>query len=148
MNIPVAESVLSQFKSPADTTPITEVGRHFARIRIFREFRTSPGSQARWGIATTAPKDTLLDGSDNLALVLHELDFLGVHDRIRNYLRRFCERFEDVKVRVGQGLAQVYLQEAGLPRHAVGNPDVRWNPEVSRTAGRSVPSETAAPHVY
>jgi len=114
MGIPPAESVLSQFKSPADATPITEVGRHFGQIRIFREFRTSPGSQARWGSATTAPKDALLDGSDNLALILHELDFLGVHDRIRDYLRRFCERFEDVKINVGQGLARTYLKEAGL----------------------------------
>jgi predicted ATPase len=60
------------------------------------------------------PKDALLDGSDNLALVLHELDFLGVHERIRSYLQRFCERFEDVKVNVGAGLARAFLREAGL----------------------------------
>ncbi len=60
------------------------------------------------------PKDALEDGGDNLALVLHQLDFLGVHERIRNYLRRFCERFEDVKVDVGEGLARTFLVEAGL----------------------------------
>src|ERR1022692_4672428 len=108
------ESVLSQFKSPIDPTPITEVGNHFAQIRIFREFRTGPGSPARYGISTSVPKDALADGGDNLALVLHELDFLGVHERIKNYLRRFCERFEDVKVSVGEGLARTYLREAGL----------------------------------
>jgi predicted ATPase len=108
------ESVLSQFKSPIDSTPITEVGNHFAQIRIFREFRTGPGSPARYGISTSVSKDALADGSDNLALMLHELDFLGVHERIRSYLRRFCERFEDVKVNVGEGLARAYLREAGL----------------------------------
>jgi predicted ATPase len=108
------ESVLSQFKSPIDPTPITEVGNHFAQMRIFREFRTGPGSPARYGISTSVPKDALADGSDNLALMLHELDFLGVHERIRSYLRRFCERFEDVKVNVGEGLARTYLREAGL----------------------------------
>jgi len=46
--------------------------------------------------------------------MLLEFDFLGVHDRIRSYLRRFCERFEDVKVNVGEGLARTYLREAGL----------------------------------
>src|ERR1035441_2037536 len=34
------ESVLSLYKSPVDPTPITEVGREFEQIRIFREFRT------------------------------------------------------------------------------------------------------------
>jgi predicted ATPase len=109
------ESLLSQYKNPADTTtPITEVGYEFSRIRIFREFRTGPQSPARYGISTSVPKDALMDGSDNLALVLLELDFLGAHDRIRSYLRRFCERFEDVKVSVGEGLARTYLREAGL----------------------------------
>lgn len=37
-----------------------------------------------------------------------------MHDRIRDYLRRFCERFEDVKINVGEGLARTYLREAGL----------------------------------
>jgi predicted ATPase len=109
-----SESVFSQFKNPSDLTPITQIGTQFAQIRIFREFRTGPGSPARYGISTSAAKDALADGSDNLALVLHELDFLGVHDRIRDYLRRFCERFEDVKVNVGEGLARTYLREAGL----------------------------------
>jgi len=108
------ESVLSRFKNPADPTPITEVGNCFEQIRIFREFRTGPTSQARSGISTSVPKDFLSEGGDNLALVLHELDFLGVYDRVREYLTRFCERFEDVKVRVGEGLARTSLREAGL----------------------------------
>jgi predicted ATPase len=109
-----AESVLAQFKNPADPTPITEVGNHFARIRIFREFRTGPQSPARWGIATNAQKGELVDGGDNLALVLNELIFHDVHERITAYLRRFCERFEDLKISVGEGLARAFLREAGL----------------------------------
>jgi len=109
-----SESVLSRFKSPADTTPITEVGYFFEQIRIFREFRTGPGSPTRYGISTSVPKDRLDDGGDNLALLLTELDFLGVHESVREYFRRFCDRFEDVKVRVGEGLAQAFLLETGL----------------------------------
>ena len=114
MSLLPAESVLAQFKNPADLTPITEVGNHFARIRIFREFRTGPQSGARQGISTNAPKDALVDGGDNLALVLNELNFHDVHERIRAYLRRFCERFEDIKISVGEGLARTFLREAGL----------------------------------
>jgi predicted ATPase len=114
MSLPPSESVLSQFKNPADLTPITEVGNHFARIRIFREFRTGPQSGARQGIATNAQKDALMDGGDNLALVLNALNFQDVHDRIRAYLQRFCERFEDIKIDVGEGLARTFLREARL----------------------------------
>ena len=64
-----AESVLAQFKNPADPTPITEVGNHFGQIRIFREFRTGSQSGARYGVSTNAPKGSLADGGDNLALV-------------------------------------------------------------------------------
>ncbi|HUE04371.1 MAG TPA: AAA family ATPase [Bryobacteraceae bacterium] len=108
------ESVLARLKVPGDPTPITPVGELFEQIKIFREFRTGPTSQARSGISTSASKDSLWDGGDNLALVLHELDFLGAHDRIKEYLKRFCDRFEDVKVSVGEGLARTFLREAGL----------------------------------
>jgi predicted ATPase len=108
------ESVLARFKSLADTTPITDVGMSLEQIKIFREFKTGPTSQARSGISTSVPKDYLWEDAGNLALVLHELDFLGGHDRVREYLHRFCDRFEDVKVRVGEGLARPFLREAGL----------------------------------
>jgi predicted ATPase len=112
--VPTADSVLALYKSPVDTTPVTDFGNHLAQIRIYREFQTGIGAGARYGTVTTAPKDVLRDGADNLALVLHELDFLGVHERIREYLGRFCERFEDVKVNLGDGVMRTYLREAGL----------------------------------
>jgi predicted ATPase len=114
VEVPVRESVFSRFKNPADPTPITEVGSHFEQIRIFREFQTGFNSQARHGISTAAAKDSLSEGAENLALVLHQLDFLGEHDRIKEYLKRFCDRFEDIKVDVGEGLARTFLRENGL----------------------------------
>lgn len=108
------ESLLSQYKNPRDPTPTTQVGREFSKIRIFREFKTGLQSATRYGISTHITNEALVDGADNLALVLHELDFQGVHDRITSYLRRFCERFEDVKISIGEGLARLYLREAGL----------------------------------
>jgi len=110
-----ADSVLSQFRSLGDPTPVTEVGNHFSRIRIYREFRTGPQSGARYGISTSVPKDALTDGSDNLAMVLQQLDFLASpHEKIRVYLKRFCERFKDVKVDVSEGFARAVLREEGL----------------------------------
>ncbi len=70
------ESVLSRFKSPIDLTPITQVGNHFEQIRVFREFKTGSASQARYGISTSIPKESLVDGADNLALVLNDCIYL------------------------------------------------------------------------
>jgi len=107
-------SILAQVKSPIDTTPVTEVGNQFQWIQIFREFRTSFTSEARQGISTAEPKAFLTDGAGNLAQILQVMDILGAHDRVKVYLKRFCDRFEDVKVDVGEGLARTFLREAGL----------------------------------
>ena len=112
--IPRTESVLATFKNPNDPTPITEVGNHFAEIRIYREFRTGRGGGARSGVSTITAKDALQDGGDNLALILQELDFRDRHELIRGYLLRFCERFEDVKIEIANGLARAFLRETGL----------------------------------
>jgi predicted ATPase len=113
-SMPRSESVLSRFKNPLDETPITEVGKHFEEIGIYREFHTGPNSQTRYGIGTNVPNDYLIDGGENLALVLNQLNVFGVHDRIRHYVARFCERFDDVKVDIGSGLARTVLREVGL----------------------------------
>ncbi len=114
-SVSINQSVLALYKNPADTTPITEVGRSFERIRIYREFRTSgPYAAARSGVSSSVTKDFLHDGGDNLAVVLHELDFKGAHERIRAYLGQFCERFGDVKTRLNGPIMGIFMQESGL----------------------------------
>jgi predicted ATPase len=108
------ESVFALYKSPADETPITNVGQHFEAIRIYREFRTTRDSEARKGVSTSTNKDFLDDQGDNLALVLLDMDFKGLHDKIRAYLSRFCDRFNDVKVRLDGPIAKTYIEESGL----------------------------------
>ncbi len=108
------DSVFAQFKNPADETPITRLGRLFEKIQIYREFQTGLGSSSRLGVLTTIRGDTLGDGAGNLAVVLHELDFRGVHGRIKEYLSRLSDRINDVKVRLDQGVAKAYLYERGL----------------------------------
>ncbi|HTS51280.1 MAG TPA: AAA family ATPase [Bryobacteraceae bacterium] len=113
-SISPSQSVFGQYKNPADRTPITRIGSKFERVRIYREFRTTGEAPSRTGISTSSRKDSLHDGGDNLALVLLEMDFRGLHDRIRAYLRRFCDRFENVKVRLDGPIAKTYIEESGL----------------------------------
>jgi predicted ATPase len=113
-SIGLSESVLARFKSPVDPTPITNLGNEFERIKIFREFRTGPFAPSRYGISTSVPTDFLHEGGGNLALVLQEMDVLGRHERILDYLRRLDDRFEDVKVRLHGSIAQTHVREAGV----------------------------------
>lgn len=111
------ESVFERYKIPTDTTPITRVGRRFEGIQIYREFRTTSDSQARIGAAVSSPPswNKLYDGGGNLAVVLLELDFRELHDRVRGYLQRFCDRFKDLEIRLDEaGIAKTYIEESGL----------------------------------
>jgi predicted ATPase len=109
------ESVLSRWKNPFDPTPISQFGRELERVRIFTEFRTTgANTELRMGITTSARKDFLDDGGANLALVLLDMDFQDLHHRIKTYLKRFCDRFEDVRVRLNGSIAETHLKEAGL----------------------------------
>lgn len=112
--IPPGQSVFELYKSPADPTPITRIGRHFERIRIYREFRTTRDSDARRGVSTSTSKEFLDDQGDNLALVLLDMNFKGLLDRVREYLRRFCDRFNEVKVNLDGPIAKTYIEESGL----------------------------------
>jgi predicted ATPase len=113
-DISPTQSVFELYKSPADPTPISGTGRKFERIRIYREFRTTGDSQARLGASTSTRKEFLHDGGGNLALVLLDMNFRGLHERIRAYLRRFCDRFNDVKVNLDGPIAKTYIEESGL----------------------------------
>jgi predicted ATPase len=107
-------SVFSVLKNPFDPTPVTKLGWQFEKIRIFREFQTGWRSGSRLGISTNVSGDYLGDSGDNLAMVLHELNFRGVHDQVRKSLEKFSSRIEDVKVKVDQGIARAYLEEQGF----------------------------------
>lgn len=108
------QSVLAVYKNPADPTPISSIGRRFEGIRIYREFRTTGDSQVRIGVSTSQRKEFLHDGGGNLALVLLDMNFKGLHERIREYLRRFCDRFNDLKVNLDGPIAKTYIEESGL----------------------------------
>jgi predicted ATPase len=111
-----AVSVFASYKIPADETPTTRLGRLFSAIRIYREFQTGPRSGSRYGVSTNSSGEYLLEGGDNLALVLHELDFHEVLETVRGYLTRLSDRITGVKVRLDQGTAGLWLQERGLSR--------------------------------
>jgi len=110
-----SKSLLAVYRDPTDPGPTTRLGDAFGAIRIFHEFNTSPVSQARWGASVGLQKDFLLDGGDNLALILQNLSFRGEMDRLTAYLRRFWDGAEDIRINLEGGIAQTYVKERGIP---------------------------------
>lgn len=108
------ESVFRVYKNPNDPTPITRIGRALESIRIYREFRTTGNSPARLGTSTSTRKEFLHDGGDNLAVVLLDMNFKGLHEQVQAYLRRFCERFDDVYVNLDGPVVKTFIEESGL----------------------------------
>jgi len=107
-------SVFSAIRDPLDRTPITRLGTELGRIRMYRSFHTGPQAQARTGADTSLPKEFLDDTGYNLAVVLQEMSFDGTIERVNQYLRRLADQFEDVRVRMDSGVAQVGVKEKGI----------------------------------
>jgi predicted ATPase len=114
-DISESRSLLAAYRDPTDPGPTTRLGDAFGAIRIFRSFSTSPVSQTRRGASVGSQKDFLLDGGDNLALILQNLSFRGKLDRLAECLRRFWDGAEDIRVNLEGGVAQAYVKERGVP---------------------------------
>ncbi len=113
VEIGTGESVLSKAKSPQHTA-IASIRESFERIRIYSHFDSSGNAPARTGVAANVPKEALEDGGSNLAMVLNEMCLNGSMDRVKTYMGRLYDPFEDVKVRLEAGIAQTYVHEKGV----------------------------------
>jgi predicted ATPase len=109
-----SESALEAYRNPLDPTPITRVARAFGDIRVYRTFDTGTDASIRTGISAASPKYPLDRNGSNLALVLQEMDFHGSLRRVKEYLSRLSNRFEDIKIRPEGGRSQLYVQERGV----------------------------------
>jgi predicted ATPase len=83
-------------------------------IRLYREFRTGPGAQARTGTAASLLADHLFEDGGNLALRFGEMDLQGGLRRISSIMSRLFEWFSEVKVLTRGGITQLYALEKGL----------------------------------
>ncbi len=108
------KSIFEAYRNPFETTPIVQSARTFNMIRIYREFRTGANDGAKKGAALDMPKHPLDDGGANLALVLQEMDFRNSLQKVKSYFRRLSGRYEDIKIRLEGGFAQVYIMERDI----------------------------------
>ncbi len=67
-----------------------------------------------WVLRPRPERSSFTTVASNLALCLLDMNFKGLHEQIRDYLRRFCDRFNDVKVNLDGPIAKTYIEESGL----------------------------------
>jgi predicted ATPase len=108
------QSALSQVRHP-DEPEIGAFAAHLESIRLYREFKTGPGTSARLGISSAALGAYLSEDGGNLALVLNELIVRGERDRLNKHLSCFFPLFTEVLPLTRGGITQLYVREKGVP---------------------------------
>jgi predicted ATPase len=108
------QSVLSQRKDPDLYPEVTELGKAFGHIAIFREWAFGRNPPPRQPQAADLPGDLLLPDARNLALVLNGIEYSEEGAQLKHILRRFLPRFDQLSTRVMGGTVQMFLHERGL----------------------------------
>jgi predicted ATPase len=107
------QSVFSEARSPREPR-IKVVGDGLESIRLYREFRTGPGTQARAGISTAGLGEYLSEDGSNLALVLDKLNFHRALKPLNEALNRLFTWFSEVLTYSRGGFSQLYVREEGV----------------------------------
>ncbi|MGA7340741.1 MAG: AAA family ATPase [Terracidiphilus sp.] len=108
------ESVLSQLMDASAYPELTELGREFERIQVFREWRFGRDVEVRRPQPADLPADALSHDARNLGLILNRLEHSGAWSEFNGYLKRFLPRFDRFSTRIEGGTVQFYLHENGL----------------------------------
>jgi predicted ATPase len=106
------QSVLTQWRIPGKE--IWVLASALESIRLYREFKTGPGTQTRQGINSSALAESLSEDGSNLALVLNELNLYNGLKRVNEALRRFCDFLTEVVPSTRGGITQLYVREEGV----------------------------------
>ncbi len=109
------QSVLSQFKDPHGFPEITELGKLFGRIRIYRDWALGPQAVSRRPQPSDLPNRFLAEDASNLGLVLNRLRRTPSSKKhLLEAARGLYEGLTDFDVIVEGGTVQVFLEESGI----------------------------------
>jgi predicted ATPase len=108
------QSVLSQRKDPDLYPEVTSLGKELGRIATFREWNFGRNPPVRQPQPVDLPGDVLLGDARNLALFLNGIEHSDSWNRLKEILRRFLPRFDQLSTRLNGPTVQLYLHEQGL----------------------------------
>ena len=111
------ESVLALLKNPDLHPEITDVGREFGRMRLYRHLHVGRDAPMRLPQRSDAPNNVLAEDGRNLGLVLNRLSrSLDVKQRLLKALRNLYAKLSDfhVNVNIEYSTVQVFIQEGNV----------------------------------
>ncbi|MEZ5403238.1 MAG: AAA family ATPase [Bryobacteraceae bacterium] len=107
------QSLLAQFRSPADPRRLTDLASRVESIRIYRDFNTSKHGSIRQGLGSGVDPQLAEDGS-TLALALHELWVKDGLTNVDRFLTDFAPQYRGVKPHQVRSVWTLRLHEEGL----------------------------------
>ena len=115
-NFKPSQAFLSQYRNPSGNA-VTQLSETLEKVRVYRDFKTTKGSDLRRGVYTTGAADPQLDPSGtNLAYALHELDNQERLGAVNEFLAEFAPHYLGIKPRWVNGAWTLQLREATLDR--------------------------------
>ena len=109
------QSVLAQRKDPVRYPELTWLGEVYPRMRLYREWPFGRKTPTRLPQDAALPNDLLIEGGQNLGLVLNRLKREPrAKDHFLNALRQLYQAIVDFDVLIQGGTVQVILQEGNI----------------------------------
>ncbi|MCY4165849.1 MAG: AAA family ATPase [Gammaproteobacteria bacterium] len=109
------QSVLTQRRDPDHYPELTWLGDTYRRIRLYREWSFGRNTPPRIPQDAALPNDFLIEGGQNLGLMLNRLKSEPkAKSKFMNALRQLYEDVNDFDVVIEGGTVQVILQERNI----------------------------------
>ena len=109
------QSILSQRRDPVFYPELARLGDMYARIRLYREWSFGRNTPPQLPQDAALPNDFLIEGNQNLGLVLNRLRREPeTKEELRHALRELYEDIVDCDVIMEGGTVQVILQEGNV----------------------------------
>lgn len=124
------KSILAQRSDPEHYPELYRWGETLKNIQIYRDWQFGRKSVLRNAQSPGQPNEYLLEGGENLAVVVNRLKFDSEAKRsLMEYLRDFYPWIEDIDLRMEGGKVQVYFHEKGgvfTPATRLSDGTMRW----------------------
>jgi predicted ATPase len=104
------ESILSQVKDPERYPVLTYLQEKYNEMRLFRNWSFGPGAALRKEQSASGRNDFLVDGGDNLALVLSKIR-TSVKRELRAGLGQLYQGIIDLDTVINEGSVQLFIEE-------------------------------------
>ena len=111
-NVKPEQSVLSQYRDPERYPVLNWLQGQYEQIRLFRNWSFGPLAPLRHEQSTHGRADFLVDGGENLALVLSRIRSRVRSDLLES-LSRLYEGIEDFTLTIDGGNVLLFLEETG-----------------------------------